>query len=147
MEMPAMSRKLFLTIAALIALLVGFAALAAPYAVLGSKGIAGNPQAEIWTREVGVLLASIGVMAFLLRSVADSMELKAFLFGNFLVQTGLFPIELLAWKSGTITQLTGIVPNSVAHVLLAAGFAYFALRIKKNCQTTDLAASKISAQS
>jgi len=141
-----MSRKLFLTIAALIAFLVGVAALAAPYAVLGSKGIAGNLQAEIWTREVGVLLASIGVMAFLLRSAVDSMELKAFLFGNFLVQAGLFPIELLAWISGTITQLSGIVPNSALHVLLAGGFAYFAFQIKKDCQTTGPAAPKVSPQ-
>jgi hypothetical protein len=132
-ERSAVSRKLFVTIAALIGLLVGVVAFIAPGMILGSKGVFNNPQAEVWTREVGVLIASAGAVAFLVRSAADSVELKAILAGNFLVQAGLFPIELLAWNTGTIPRLSGIVPNTLLHGFLATGFCWFALRIK----TTD----------
>ena len=47
-----------------------------------------------------------------------------------LLQVGLFPIELVAYAQGVITHASGVVPNSVLHVVLAGGFAYFAARIR-----------------
>lgn len=35
-------------------------------------------------------------------------------------------IEILAWHGGVITRLDGIVPNSILHVLLFVGFAFYA---------------------
>lgn len=125
-----MTRTAFLTVASCIALAVGAFAVLAPAALLASKGVAPSHAAEIWIRELGVALLALAVVAFLVRRLDDSPGLRAFLIGNAVLQLGLFPIELLAYRDGVITRLAGIVPNSVLHVALAAGFAYFAARIK-----------------
>ena len=43
--------------------------------------------------------------------------LRAILIGNLVVQVGLFPIELIAYANGTITKVSGIVPNTTLHVV------------------------------
>jgi hypothetical protein len=108
---------------------VGVFALFAPVALLASKGVS-STAASVWTREVGVLLVAIGVIVFSVRNHADSPTLQAVLNGNAIVQLGLLPIEVLAYREGTITQLSGIVPNSVLHLCLAAGFLYYATTMK-----------------
>ena len=124
-----MKRSVFLSVASFIALAVGGFALAAPAALLESKGIS-SAAASVWTREVGVFLIAIGVMVFLVRNHGDSPTLRAVLIGNAIVQIGLLPIEVLAYRAGTITQLAGIVPNTAIHVVLAAGFLYHAATMK-----------------
>ena len=42
--------------------------------------------------------------------------------GNALLQLLLLPVEVLAYSHGTITNVWGIVPNSILHVLLGLGF-------------------------
>jgi hypothetical protein len=123
-----MSRKTFLTLVSVIACLIGTFALFAPSALLESKGVAPSESANVWAREVGVALISIGVATFLLKAHADSPTLRAFLVGNAVLQIGLFPIEIGAYANGVITKLSGIIPNSILHIVLAAGFIYFATR-------------------
>jgi len=123
------SRKLFLTLAALIALAVGSVALFAPALLLASKGVA-SATAEVWMREVGVLLIAAGVVSLLVRGEPDSPALRAVLLGNGLIQIGLFPIEIAAYQAGTIIALSGIVPNSLLHLVLGAGFAYHAFALR-----------------
>lgn len=135
-----MKRSLFLSIASIIALAVGAFALVAPSALLESKGISSVP-ASVWTREVGVLLVAIGVIVFSVRNHKDSPTLRAVLSGNAIVQIGLFPIEIWAYQAGTITQLSGIVPNSVLHLLLAAGFLYYAIAMKSQGERQGKAAA------
>ena len=120
-----MKRSFFLLIASLIALSVGAFALFAPATLLQSKGVF-SAAANVWTQQVGVFLIAVGVIVFLVRNHEDSPTLRAILAGNAVAQIGLLPIEVLAYKAGTITQLSGIVPNSVIHVILAAGFLYYA---------------------
>ena len=84
----------------------------------------------VWVREVGVLLVALGVMALLVRREPSSPALRAFLIGNSVVHLGLFPIEIVAYRSDVITLLSGIVPNSILHVVLASGFAYFAVTMR-----------------
>jgi hypothetical protein len=120
-----MSRKTFLTISSIIALTVGLFALAAPTALLASKGVAPNAAAAVWVREVGILLLTQSVVGFSVRAHSDSPTLRAVLLANAVLQVGIFPIEILAYANGAITSLSGIVPNSILHVLLAAGFAWF----------------------
>jgi hypothetical protein len=126
-----MTRKLFLSIVACIASTIGALALVFPAVLLASKGVPAEPGTLVWVREVGVLLASLGVMSWLLRAQPDSPTMRAFLIGNALVQLGLFPIELLAWSHGVITRFDGIAPNSVLHLVLASAFAWFALRVSE----------------
>ncbi len=125
-----MSRKSFLTVVSIIALGVGSFALLAPATLLASKGVAPSEAADVWVREVGIAIVAIGVATFLLRGHGDSPTLRVFLVGNAILQGGLFPIELVAYAHGVITRASGVVPNSVLHVLLAGGFVYFAARIR-----------------
>jgi hypothetical protein len=61
----------------------------------------------------------------------DSPTLRAFLMGNSAIQIGLFQVEILAYREGTITTLSGIVPNSIIHLCLAAGFIYYIVKMPR----------------
>jgi hypothetical protein len=124
-----MSRKVFLTLAAIIAFTVGTVAVLLPAMLLESKGIVANTAATIWVRELGVALISIALVAFLVRGQADSPTMRAFLLGNAVLQAGLLPIEIIAFANGILTQASGIIPNSVLHVVLAFAFFYYAARV------------------
>jgi hypothetical protein len=120
-----MSRQVFMTIASIIAFSVGTFALIFPNILLESKGVTPLVATLVWTREVGLLLITIGITVFLIRKHEISETLKAFLFGNIIIQIGLFAIELLAYFNGVITKLSGIIPNLTLHIVLAIGFIHF----------------------
>lgn len=121
-----LGRKHFLTFASVVALGVGGAALTVPDALLASKGVVANAAAGVWMREVGVALVSIGFIAWCVRGHPDSPTMRAFLWGNALLQLLLLPVEILAYTNGTITSFWGIVPNSILHVVLGLGFSWYA---------------------
>lgn len=125
-----MKRKTFLVGASFIALAVGTFALIFPDVLLESKGVAANGAANVWVREVGVLLIAVGIIAFLVRGHDDSQTLKTFFIGNIVLQLGLIPIEPIAYVNGIITKLSGIMPNTILHALLAGGFAYYMVKMK-----------------
>lgn len=124
-----MNRTSFMTVASLVALAVGTVATAFPQVLLASKGVDLSPPVIVWVRQVGVLLLAVGGMAFGMRRHPDSPTLRVFLLGNGVHQLMLAPIEVLAFRDGTITRLSGIVPNTVLHVLLATAFFGFGLRM------------------
>lgn len=132
-----MNRQTFLALASIIAVCVGIFALTMPDVLLESKGVAANAGANVWVREVGLVLISIGVMAFLMKGHANSPSLRVFLMGNAILQLGLLPIEIAALAQGVITKASGIVPNSILHVLLACGFAYYAVGCRTSVQAVD----------
>lgn len=68
------------------------------------------------------MLVAVGFIAWCVRSHLDSPTMRAFLWGNALLQLLLLPVEILAYAQGTITTLSGIVPNSILHLLLGLGF-------------------------
>ncbi|PPD45277.1 MAG: hypothetical protein CTY16_10270 [Methylobacter sp.] len=125
-----MKRSTFLTLAATVALAVGAFALFAPAMLLATKGVSSS-AAEVWVREVGVILLAVGATALMVRNHEDSPTLRAFLMGNAAIQIGLFPIEILAYREGTITALSGIVPNSIIHLCLATGFIYYLAKMSR----------------
>jgi hypothetical protein len=57
-----MSRAVFLMVAACIAVIVDAIAICFPVELLASKGAVPSVAANLWVREVGVLLVAIGVM-------------------------------------------------------------------------------------
>jgi hypothetical protein len=122
-----MTRATFLTIASMIALAVGTFAIVAPGAVLASKGVAASAAGDLWARELGIALLVVGVIAFLVRRHRDSPTLRAFLIGMALLQLGLLPIEIIGYGAGVITDVRGIIPNTLAHVVLAIGFLRYAV--------------------
>src|SRR5687767_9830687 len=121
-----MSRKTFLTIASLISLVVGVFAVAAPSVFLGSVKMAStSAAAEVMMRTTGVLILSVGLLAFLVRSHPDSATMRAFLFVNLFLQLAILPIDPMAYAMGVFRTLGSFVPNTILHVLLASGFAYY----------------------
>ena len=129
-----MSRKLFLSIASIIATAVGLFALFFPSILQESKGTLSNAATNVWTSEVGILLSTIGVMTFLLRREKNSKILRIFFVGMFIIQIGLFAIEFSAYLNGIITKLSGVLPNLVLHIVLATGFIYYLVQMIKNKQ-------------
>ena len=126
-----MSRITFLTLTSIIALAVGVFVIVAPGAVLASKGVAASPAGNLWARELGIALVAVGLVAFLVRRHPDSPTLRAFLFGMAVLQLGLLPIEIAGYGAGVITDIRGIVPNSILHLVLAVGFAVYAARVRR----------------
>jgi hypothetical protein len=116
-----------LTFMSVIAILVGFFAIALPLRLLESKGATASPAAVIWMREVGVLIFAQGLTCFLLRNQSLTPAVRAFLVGAAVTQLGLLPIELAAYCRGSLTKLGGILPNSVLHAVLGSVLLYRAL--------------------
>jgi hypothetical protein len=79
---------------------------------------------------VGALLLSAGFISFGVRVHEDSRTLRVVLWSNALLQVALFPIEIHAYCAGIITLVSGVLPNSILHGVLALGFARFALSVK-----------------
>ena len=134
-----MTRPIFLTLAAIIALLVGIVASTFPEVLLASKGVEIDAAVIVWVRQVGVALIGIGLVAFATRKHPDSPTMRAFLLGNAVHQALLAPIEVIAFQQGIITKLEGIVPNTILHLLLASGFLFFGMRMTPRSPVSDAA--------
>jgi len=120
-----MKRGIFLTIVASIAFIIGCVALFFPAVLLESKGIINNPPANVWMSEVGILLIAVGILVFLIRKEENSLALKAIFISVLIIQSGLLLIELMAYRNGTITEISGIIPNCVLHIILIFGFTSY----------------------
>lgn len=110
-----------------IALAIGAFAVTSPAALLAGKGVSPNPVAQVWVREVGVLILTSGVLTMLVRKHPNSPTLCAFLFSSAFLHAGLLPIEIAAWTSGLLARVGSILPNSASHVVIAAGFLHYPL--------------------
>jgi hypothetical protein len=128
-----MNRKTFLTLAACIAALVGGLALLAPEVLLGPemKATVANPAALVMARTSGVLLLAIGLLAFLVRGHGDSPTLEAVFKANLFLQLAILPIDPLAYYYGIFGTLAAFVPNLCVHSLLAIGFAYHLVKMRR----------------
>jgi hypothetical protein len=119
--------NLLLTLMSAIAALVGVFAVARPVQFLESKGATVSPAAVIWMREVGVLIFAQGLTCFLLRNESLTPAVRAFLAGAAVTQLGLLPIEITGYLRGSLTRLSGIVPNTVLHAVLGSMLLHRAL--------------------
>jgi len=122
-----MSHTLLLTCMSVIAIVVGVLAVVRPAQFLESKGATVTPAAVLWMREVGVLIFAQGITCVLLRNQPVSPALRAFLVGAAVTQFGLLPIELLGYLRGSLTKLSGVLPNSILHAVLGGMLLYRAL--------------------
>jgi hypothetical protein len=127
---PCMTRTWFLGLSTLIAFAVASFALGFPDALLVGKGVVPSPATVVWVREVGVLILASGVTTLLSRRAPDSLALRGVLVGNAVVHFGLFPIELLAFNQGVISEFAGVAPNSLLHLVLSSGFVFYARRVR-----------------
>ena len=132
-----MNRKTFLTIASVIGLLISLFGMLAPEVFLANvKMAAPNATAIVMGRTACVFLFSISLMAFLVRDHEDSPTLEAFLTANLIMQLGIMPVDPLAYLNGVFSTYWSFVPNTIVHILLAGGFAYYLVKLKKARRTS-----------
>ena len=125
--LAGMSHNLLLTGLSVVAIIVGILAVVRPARFLESKGATVNAAAIIWMREVGVLILAQGLTCALLRNQPLTFAVRAFLVGAAVTQLGLLPIELAGYWRGSLTKLSGVLPNSILHAALGAMLLYRAL--------------------
>ena len=110
---------------------VGLFALLTPGTLIGAvKMAAPSDAANVMARTVGILLVTVGILNFLVRDHADSPTLRAIFKANLFLQIGILPIDPLAWMNGVYGTPGSFVPNTLIHVLLASGFAYYLFQMK-----------------
>jgi len=128
-----MQRKTFFTIVAFVATAIGCAALFIPAPFLQEvKAAAPSETANVMARTVGILLVFVGLLNFLVRDHEDSPTLRAVCLANLFLQIGIMPIDPLAFFSGVFHSLGAFVPNTILHVVLASGFAFFLAQMGRN---------------
>jgi hypothetical protein len=126
-----MKRKTFLTIVSCIAMLIGVFSLTLPSVLLESVKVAlPSETANVMACTVGVLLISIGILNFMVRGHEDSPTLKSVLIANLILQLGIMPIDPIAYLNGVFTTLGSFMPNTILHIILACGFAYYLSKMK-----------------
>ena len=103
-------------------------ALVFPQHLLMGKGVEPDAALVVWVREVGALILASGIATLLARTAENSLALKSLLVGNAVLHFGLLPIEIIAFSQSVITNLAGVLPNSLLHVGLGVGFVVYARR-------------------
>jgi hypothetical protein len=130
-----MSRKVFLTITSIIVLAVGIFALTAPSVLITRVKVAAPSEtANVMARTVGILLITVGVLDFLVRDHQDSPTLRSILVANLVLQIGIMPIDPSAYATRVYQTVGSFAPNTVLHILLASGFTYYLVKMKKHEQ-------------
>ena len=124
-----MNRSIFLAIAAVVYALSGVGQLFIPDYVASTVGTSLNPGGMISMRLVGVALIGFALIFWWVRERPDSPEMTAILRASAAAQAITLIIALYA-------TITGIWNTSgwtavLLHILLAAGFGYFAMGKRK----------------
>jgi len=121
-----MSRRVFLTLVSFVAVAVGSIAILAPHFLLVEvKRAVPNEAAEVMARTVSVLLVGVGALNFLVRDHGETASLRAVLIAELVIQIGLVPIDPLAYLQGVFATPAAFLPNTILHLLLAAGCVHF----------------------
>lgn len=127
-----MSRKTFLTLVSFTAIAVGTFALLAPSVLIETVKVAApSGSANVMARTTGILLVAMGLLDFLVRDHEDSPTMRAVLVANIVLQIGILPIDPLAYANGVFTGLGSFLPNTILHVVLASGFAYYLVKMRR----------------
>ncbi|TYC78540.1 hypothetical protein FMN63_03130 [Stappia sp. BW2] len=133
-----MNRKIFLTIASLIALSIGFIATFLPNILLvDMKYAVPSETGLVMARTAGVFLLSFGVLNFLVRADETSPTMVSLLMANALLQLLILPVDPLAYALGVYGSVLSFIPNTVLHVGLLFGFVYFWRNARASLQTAN----------
>jgi hypothetical protein len=134
-----MNRKTFLTITAVIVLLIGCFALIAPEVMISSvKYAAPSETANVMLRTVGILLIAIGLLDFMVKGHEDSPTMRSVLIANLVLQLGIMPIDPSAYATGVYRTVGSFAPNTVLHVILACGFAYYLAKMRRDARQPQM---------
>ena len=121
------NRKLFLSVAGASAFAVGCLAFLAPRVLLLDVKAAAEASgaAVVMARTTGVLLLAVGALSWAIRGDEDSPTMRSFLAANFALQIAIMPVDPWAFATGVWGTPAAFLPNTILHILLAAGFAWF----------------------
>lgn len=121
-----MTRKTFLTFAAIVALTIGSVAAFLPATLLVDMKFAEPTDSGlVMARTAGVFLLSFGVLNFLSRGHETSPTMVSLLLANALLQLLILPVDPLAYVFGVYGSVMSFVPNTILHVVLLFGFVHF----------------------
>jgi len=127
-----MTRKLFFTVVACIAFSIGAFDLVLPGILIEHvKYALPSETANVMARTGGILLVAFGILNFLVRNDEDSPTLRSVFIANIFLQICIVPIDPIAYLNGTYKTLGSFIPNTIIHVLLVCGFAFYLSKMKK----------------
>lgn len=128
-----MTRKTFLTIAALVASSIGAIALFFPTTLLvDMKSATVSDTSLVMARTAGAFLLSFGVLNFLVRGHDNSPTMVSLLLANALLQLLILPVDPLAYAFGVYASVMSFIPNTILHVAMLIGFLHFWRSAKTN---------------
>ena len=119
--------KIFISIAAVLAWLVGAMLLIAPIGFYAPTGIAMTPMIATIAQAHGATLVGLGVVNWMARN-ADRRGLIAVLTGNLVVQVLSLFVVLRTMQLGAGFA---VAPAVVIHVVLGCLFAFFLIRLRR----------------
>ena len=117
--------KLFLGIAAILALLFGAMLLFMPVQFYGPTGMALSPLTATIAQAHGATLMGLGIITWLARE-ADRRGLIAVLGGSLIVQILSLGVAL---RTMTLGAGTKVAPAVAIHIILGGFFAWFLVRV------------------
>lgn len=119
-----MNLSTFLTITALIGLVVGLGMLILPEQVFDIAAISLDEGSKSVARSLGALIVAVSLINWIARKVEDSLALRAILYGNLALHLLTMVADILAITTGAISEMGWV--SVAVHAVLGAGFAYFA---------------------
>ena len=118
-----MNRSLFMTIAAILALLFGLAFIFVPAQLMSFYGVTLDTAGQWVGRYLGSAFIGIGVLTWLARNAPTGDALRAVVLGNFVVSVTGLVVAVLDKIYGTGNAL--VWSTVVIYIFLTAGFGYF----------------------
>jgi hypothetical protein len=118
-----MKLNIFMTIAAIVAIIFGLGFILAPAASLQPYGTSTNLTGQFLGRYLGASLIGLAFVIWLTRNAAPSETRKGLLTGLFVTMLLGFVVALYDKFAGTGNALIWL--NVVIYLLLAIGFGYF----------------------
>jgi hypothetical protein len=117
-----MKRRTFLTIAAAVGALFAVYMIASPAKMMEGMGCQPSETTNVVLQVMSVMLFSIAVMTFLARKDEGSIALRAILIGSIVMHIASLPIDWIAYQRGIFTNISGLIPGTIIHIVFAIGF-------------------------
>ena len=117
-----MKRQTFLIIAATVGTVFSLYMFLAPAKMMEGMGIQSNDSINAILQVMCVMLFSISVITFLARKDEGSIALRAIIIGSIFMHIASIPIDWIAFQRGVFTQISGLIPGTIVHIILAIGF-------------------------
>ncbi len=124
-----MSRSLFLTIVAIIALLFGGMMFLSPSTATSAFKMTGSDETAILFRVLGATILPSALLNFLVRNHPATATLIAVLWTNIAMHLLLFGVDTWIAATGQL-PFAGVAPGLVAHAFVAVGSYYYLRRME-----------------